>query len=489
MKLETTQIRIRELMSQFVIQVKGATAQGDSFLNVISETFLVPLLAEVYDLPNLRNLNQTEKKNFPAIDLADITKRVAFQITSTATSDKVKETLRTFTEYKLYERFDRLIIYILSEKQTRYSGSRYDDLTDGKYTFDKDRDIVDFQDILSMVGGFKLERAERILEILENNISGKPDTKSSTVPQPVPVMGNEFVFLNLLAISFPPDLYIAELTVERSETIRESKNWTVKLNRESPTRDVARAALEQRGLSFSLDWITYENKLITFHDLSQDDLPLYQIIDPGTVETLSTSSFYCIDENYNRIFKDLLRRCLQQLLFHRHIQWQHEEKLFIFMRTDSDQRIEGWYGTNFPSRTVYECERKRDHPDKIWRHTHFGFRTNFKHFGKGWYLAITPDWFVSYDGYEKSIYGADFIKFKKRKENNQHVNTHVRFISHFLKNHHAGLFDGEGHAPYPFLTFGDFVQFDNAPALNDDTFLPKQKKQPENDGYTQQELL
>jgi hypothetical protein len=489
MRLETIQIRIRELMSLFVTQVKGATAQGDSFLNVVAETVLVPLFKEVYELPNLKNLNQVEKKNFPAIDLADIPARVAFQVTSTATSDKVKDTLRTFTEHHLYERFDRLIIYILSEKQTRYSGSKYDDLTEGQFSFDKDRDIVDFQDILSIVSGFDAERAERVLKILENNINGSSNTKPDNLPLAAPIVGNEPVFLNLLSIDFPSNLYIAELAADRGETIRQSQQGIIKLTRDSPTRDVARAALEQRGLSFSLDWITHENKIITFHDLNQADLPLYQIIDPGTIETLPTSSFYSIDESYNRLFKDLLRRCLQQLLFHRNIQWQHGEKLFIFMRTDSDVRTEGWYGTSSPSRTVYECQRNSEDPEKIRRHIHFGFRTNFKQFDKLWYLAITPDWFVSYDGYEKSFYGADFIKYKKRKESNQHVNTHVRFVAHFLKHHHAGLFDGEEHAVYPFLSFGDFVHFDTAPLLDDDAFLPKPKKHRENDEYIQPELL
>lgn len=175
MNLEIVQIRIRTLMTSFVVQVKLATAQGDTFLNTLAETFLVPFLKEVYDLPNLKNLNQTDKKNFPAIDLADKPKRVAIQVTSTATSDKVKDTLSSFTEHRLYDHFDHLIIYIISEKQTRYSGSKFDELTGGHFSFDKDRDIVDSQDVMRIISGFDIDKAKRVLEILERNFGDSSD--------------------------------------------------------------------------------------------------------------------------------------------------------------------------------------------------------------------------------------------------------------------------------------------------------------------------
>lgn len=490
MRAEVVQIQIRTLLTQFVQQVKGATAQGDTFLNKLAETILLPLLREVYELPNLTNLNYTQKANFPAIDLADFSKRVAIQITSTPTSDKVKSTLSSFVEHNLHKHFDRLIIYIIAEKQTRYSGSKYDDFIQDKLSFDKEKDIADYTDVLTIVSGFPLERAERILKLLENSISDTNNVTISRIPQAPQLEHFESVFLNLLSMKFPASLYIAELTVDRKEVIRQSNNVkSVKINRESHNRDIARAALELRGLPFALDWVAHDNKIITFHDLNQTDLPLHQIIDPGTIDNLPTSSFHSIDHNYDRVFKDLLRRCLQQLLYRRSIQWQHEEKLFIFVRTDGDVRTEHWYGTTFPTRTVYECKRNKDNPDKIKHHVHFGFRTSFKQFGKEWYLAVNPDWFVSRDGYNKSSYGSEFINYKKRKENNQHINTHARFIAHFLKHHHAGLFDEKDHEVYPFLSFGEYADFDNAPLLDDSNYLPKGKKQQEQDEFIQRELL
>ena len=55
--------------------------------------------------------------------------------------------------------------------------------------------------------------------------------------------------------------------------------------------------------------------LITFHDLSDSDLPLAEVIDLGTVTPIEPDEFYGANENQERVFKSLLRRCLQQKLY------------------------------------------------------------------------------------------------------------------------------------------------------------------------------
>ena len=105
------QNRINELMSAFVTQVRGATSMGRTDINKVAESVLIPLFKEVYGYTNLRNLNEVEKTNYPAIDLGDETARVAVQITSTTDIEKIKDTLRGFVEHKLYEKYDKLIVY------------------------------------------------------------------------------------------------------------------------------------------------------------------------------------------------------------------------------------------------------------------------------------------------------------------------------------------------------------------------------------------
>lgn len=79
---------------------------------------------------------------------------VAFQITSTSNSEKIKKTLRKFVEYKLYEKYDSLIIYILTEKQQSYSGKGYEELIQNKFAFDKDKTTDKIEDNLEQLIAF-----------------------------------------------------------------------------------------------------------------------------------------------------------------------------------------------------------------------------------------------------------------------------------------------------------------------------------------------
>lgn len=169
MRLLDTQNRINQLMTVFVTQVKGASAFGRTDINLVSENVLIPLLSEVYDLSSLRNLNFTEESNYPGIDLADDVARIAFQVTSSPGSEKVKDTLRKFTSHELYKKYDRVIIYILTEKQKSYSGGSFADIIDSKFNFDPDQDIYDYRDILKQVASFTIDRASKVAKILEDN--------------------------------------------------------------------------------------------------------------------------------------------------------------------------------------------------------------------------------------------------------------------------------------------------------------------------------
>src|SRR5215216_5091532 len=93
-----TRRRITELLGISAFQAKAYSAAGHTDFNKVSEDVLVPLFRHVFSLPDLRNLNTEAKKNFPAIDLADDKAGVAFQVTATAGSQKITDTLKTFVE-------------------------------------------------------------------------------------------------------------------------------------------------------------------------------------------------------------------------------------------------------------------------------------------------------------------------------------------------------------------------------------------------------
>lgn len=169
MNLQESLNRIKYLMSSFVTEIKSNTAIGQTDINKVAETIMIPLIAEVYGYKNLTNLNFTEGSNFPSIDLGDETARVAFQITATPGLEKVKETLRKFREYQLYKKYDRLIIYILTEKQNSYSDDKINSIINNTFPFCVKQDIWDWRNILEEVSKFQIDKTRKVENILENN--------------------------------------------------------------------------------------------------------------------------------------------------------------------------------------------------------------------------------------------------------------------------------------------------------------------------------
>ncbi len=462
-------------MSLFVLQVKGATAMGRTDINKAAEMILLPIFVEVYKYTNLKNLNYTELNNYPGIDLADETARVAIQITSTNDSNKIKHTLSKFVENKLYEKYDKLIIYILTEKQKSYSGKGFKEIIQGKFCFEKDKDILDYCDIIKEISSFQIEAAFKIFKHLDSNFIDNGFRIFAQVKEPV----KEKVYLGLQEISFPDTLYAAYLEIDRNEVIEKSKHkdnlYKIKLDKRCSTRKLVKAALEQKGLKFGVDWACHEGRIITFHDLSNEFLQLAHIIDMQTVQSLNTRSFYQTNDDYKRVFKSLLGCCLQQKLYPQQVIWQHQEQLFIFQpeKESENKRMEEWYGDSKKTsqRTVYECKMKNKKPDEVYYYKHFAFRVKYKMFGKQWYIAIQPEWHISSDGYKKSFYAKEKITWLKQHENNRVVFNHVKFLAYFLQNDkQSDLFTSRG--KYPYLSFGDIVVFDNSPFLEDEDWLP-----------------
>ncbi|MEI9945846.1 MAG: SMEK domain-containing protein [Chitinophagaceae bacterium] len=115
--------KINTYTARFVLEVEGFNATNQYHINIHAENFLIPVLNEIFNL-QLENLNDTQKKNFPAIDLADFKNRVAFQITSTSTTEKIKSTLKTFNEKKLDTYFDTFVYLYYYRKKGKISGGQ-----------------------------------------------------------------------------------------------------------------------------------------------------------------------------------------------------------------------------------------------------------------------------------------------------------------------------------------------------------------------------
>lgn len=111
-------------------------------LSKVCEDFFREILNIVYDL-NLTNLNN-ERVNEPGIDLGDKKSKVAYQITSTKYSQKIKATLKAITDAQKTI-YDNFYVLILGERASSYTidGHLLENLS-----FNTDHNILDLDDIL-----------------------------------------------------------------------------------------------------------------------------------------------------------------------------------------------------------------------------------------------------------------------------------------------------------------------------------------------------
>ena len=117
--------RIRTFLARFQAEVEIDNSNGEFSINIHAENVLLKVLNAAYGL-NLENVNYVEGKTYAGIDLRDKANRVAFQITSTGTVEKVVHTLKECVKNHLDEQFDHIYIFFLKgmDKNVKIDNSR-----------------------------------------------------------------------------------------------------------------------------------------------------------------------------------------------------------------------------------------------------------------------------------------------------------------------------------------------------------------------------
>jgi len=456
----------RELMSELEAQVEASSAMGHFDIHKVSEGLVLGVLRELYGWEKLRNLNADERPNFPGIDLADDEKRIAIQVTGTPTLEKVKATIETFLSHGLDKRYQRLMVYVLTRKQTSYSQDAIDRVASSRISISSTHDIVDMRDICARAANVQPRQLAAALEVVRAYMRGGVATGLSEVDFDPPTLTVERANLNLVEVYFPLWLYIADLREDiRLEKVKRRRN----------ERQLIRKALTELNLRVSSDYEVSSRQLITFQPLDDSQGPFARLVDLGTATSLRPNEFYDADEDRERIFKSLLRFTLQQKLYKHRVRWMHEDGLFVFLPfNDGDLlREETWTGLKKATRRVYESKINKNDSNKTLICKHFAFAVDFLLNEGRWFVALTPDWYFSHgEGYRRSRYADQSLKWLKKKEVNRTVSDHFRFLSSWLTAlDQEDLFastDGQTSA----LAFGEVLSFDNHPALPDESWLP-----------------
>ena len=162
------QFKIKDDVDYIIDQLSQLSAQIKMYnkiklydINIYMENFCIGLLNIAFDC-NLKNLN--DDHDMPSIDLGDDENRICIQVTSEKYSKKINDTLSKFIKYELHKRYDRLIVFILVDKQNKYTIKP--ELEMSCSFFDKNKDIYDFNTFLQQASNDP-KKIRKIREYIE----------------------------------------------------------------------------------------------------------------------------------------------------------------------------------------------------------------------------------------------------------------------------------------------------------------------------------
>ena len=172
--------QIIDELSDIAQQAKIRNKLGYTDLSVFVEDFFKVILNETFDL-SLLNTNAT-RANEPGIDLGDKKNRIAFQVTTDKTSNKIIHTLRKITPEQR-DSYDCFKILIVGDKQEKYDAvttalENRTDIDDSseenekriheKITFNPETDIIDLTDLVRDIVSLDITNIQNIHTLVQN---------------------------------------------------------------------------------------------------------------------------------------------------------------------------------------------------------------------------------------------------------------------------------------------------------------------------------
>lgn len=162
--------RISQLLSRFKEQVNILNSNGEFSINIHAENILIDVLNIIFDC-DLKNVNYEENRIYPSIDLRDKNKRIAIQVTSSSSLEKIKHTLSTFIANGFYKDYETLYIYIITEKQITFKQKSIDDIIKNKFVFSLGH-IIDKTDLYLKLNAMNdIRKIENVCQLLETQFA------------------------------------------------------------------------------------------------------------------------------------------------------------------------------------------------------------------------------------------------------------------------------------------------------------------------------
>jgi FKBP-type peptidyl-prolyl cis-trans isomerase len=179
------------MLTLWVTSVKLRNSVNDTGINHTSENLILRLLNTAYDY-DLINLNWKDN-NYPAIDLGDPKKGIAFQVTSTGKPGKISETLRKFyAQGGPHIHFPKGIYFFFLKEKTPNLNANTKQKMKSKFGFNSDQQMWSINTLLTRTKELyskDRKRFDEVKELLEEEFGyyqgeiRKHSIKPITTPQ------------------------------------------------------------------------------------------------------------------------------------------------------------------------------------------------------------------------------------------------------------------------------------------------------------------
>ena len=152
-----------------VIELRNEESFHD--LNIAAETFYADLinLFQGWKLVNANNI----QKNIPGIDLIDVENKIAIQVTSDNSREKITHTIEEFISNQLYKKCDRLIILHIKGSKTYHKP--FD--TEGKFKFNAEDDVWNSNTLIRLANQLDTSKLKQICDFLKNEVDRRSFSK------------------------------------------------------------------------------------------------------------------------------------------------------------------------------------------------------------------------------------------------------------------------------------------------------------------------
>jgi hypothetical protein len=259
----------------------------------------------------------------------------------------------------------------------------------------------------------------------------------------------ETLYSNLLRVAqFPENMYRASTQIQEGREIRRTLGW---------------------GHGAPDEWIAKRKEVVSFQPF--DDNVWNEIIEPGTSDRFNTAE-WALSDDRERIneFLELMFHSLKAKLRPLGISYFRDGEYFYFTATSNLQpkRIDYKSLKKSTTRTVFQGFPSKDDPTHMRFYRHAAFGGQFFRFDKMWYLAITPTYHFTFDGWQRHKWYESKLKGIKALEKNPAVLGQIAMWAALLRERPAGLFPESERSH---LKFGDLMSDQLDAGINEGWWL------------------